>query len=60
MERHTTQNEAAGDGECFEVEIEMYGDNTEAPDDFSMKNGGAGPSEHSQNDEEVVVIRQLD
>ena len=41
----------------------MYGDNTEALDDFRMKNGGAGPfgpSEHSQNDKEVVVIRQLD
>ena len=61
MERHTTQNEAVGDGEYSgEVEIEMYRDNTKACDDFSMKNGGAGPSEHSQNDKEVVVIRQLD
>ena len=61
MERQTTQNEAVGDGEYSrEVEMEMQGDNTEASDDFNMKNGGAGPSEHSQNDTEVVVIRQSD
>ena len=61
MERHTTQNKAVGDGEYSpEVKMEMYRDNTEAPDDFSMKNGGTGPSENSQSDKEVVVIRQLD
>ena len=61
MERHTTQNEAVGDGEySCEVEMEMPGDKKEAPDDFNMKNGGAGPSEHSQSDTEVVVIRQLE
>ena len=47
IERHTTQNEAVGDGEYpREVDMEMYGDNIEASDDFNMKNGGAGPSEH--------------
>ena len=61
MERHTTQNEAVGDGEySCEVEIEMHGDSTETPDDFNMKNGDAGPSEHSKNDAGVVVIKRLD
>ena len=48
------QNEPIGGEDSQEVEMEMHGD-THA-DDFNVESVDAGPSQHSHDDTEVVVI----
>ena len=48
------QNEPIGGEDSQEVEMEMHGDTH--TDDFNVESVDTGPSQHSHDDTEVVVI----